>query len=86
MAFIVMWLAGWLDDVYAHVCIRALYDDTQAIALWAGQDDVDHVYSVGSFFHYGGEPRGLEAAKALDISPSLTTGDPMYVIYAHKRK
>lgn len=60
---------------------------TKAIALWAGQDDVDHVYSVGSFFHYGGEgPKGLEAAKALDISPSATKGDPLYVVCAQKRK
>ncbi|GAQ92758.1 S-adenosyl-L-methionine dependent methyltransferases [Klebsormidium nitens] len=54
---------------------------TKAISIWTGTSDVDHVYIVGSYFHYTG---GFEAPQALDISPNPGRSDPMYVVYSRK--
>lgn len=54
---------------------------TKAISIWTGTGDVDHVYIVGSYFHYAG---GYEPPKALDISPNPGRTDPMYVVFSRK--
>lgn len=57
---------------------------TKAIAMWTSTGDADHIWIVGSYFHYTnfGKP------KAEDISPKPrffgAAGDPMYVVYAEK--
>ncbi|KAH7297405.1 hypothetical protein KP509_26G068200 [Ceratopteris richardii] len=56
---------------------------TKAISIWTGTGDVDHVYIVGSYFHYAG---GYEPPQALDISPNPGRSDPMYVVFSRKRK
>jgi hypothetical protein len=57
-----------------------------AIALWTATGDADHVWIVGSYFHYS-VPGGFEEAKCRDISPKaglFGKTDPMYVVYAKK--
>lgn len=61
---------------------------TKAIALWTATGDADHVWIVGSYFHYS-VPDGFDAPQARDISPRPSglfggAGDPMYVVTATK--
>jgi len=55
---------------------------TKAIQIWLNTNDLEHVFIIGSYFHYSG---GFAPAKAVDISPrksafSLMPSDPMYII------
>lgn len=54
---------------------------TKAIAIWLQTNDLEHVFIVGSFFHYAG---GFEPPAALDISPYPGRSDPLYIIEAKK--
>lgn len=57
-----------------------------AIALWTATGDEDHIWIVGSYFHYS-VPGGFEAPSAKDISPKaglFGKSDPMYVVMARK--
>lgn len=48
--------------------------------------DADHIWIVGSYFHYS-VPGGFAPPAAKDISPRRLLGgggDPMYVVYARK--
>lgn len=58
-----------------------------AIALWTATADVDHIWVVGSYFHYSA-PGGYSAPQCKDISPKgglFGKGDPMYVVWAEKK-
>lgn len=61
---------------------------TKAIAMWTSTGDLDHIYIVGSYFHYS-VPGGFTPPQAKDISPQKGLlgggGDPMYVVYARKQ-
>jgi SAM-dependent methyltransferase len=55
---------------------------TKAFMIWLQTNDLEHIFIVGSFFHYSnlfGPPQ------CVDISPSPGRSDPMYVVKA-KRK
>lgn len=55
-----------------------------AIAMWTATGDEDHVWIVGSYFHYS-VPGGFTPPEARDITPAVRGGsDPMYVVFAHK--
>ncbi len=58
-----------------------------AIALWTATGDADHVWIVGSYYHYS-VPGGFSEPQGVDISPraGLFGGksDPMYVVTATK--
>lgn len=56
---------------------------TKAITIWTQTGDVDHVWIVGAYFHYG-VPGGFSDPIAQDISPGKGS-DPMYVVYASKK-
>ena len=60
---------------------------SKAVAVWTGKDDEEHIYTVGSYMHYGGGDR-LSNPRALDLTPKASrkskTGDPLYVVYAEK--
>eukprot|EP00884_Botryococcus_braunii_P016808 jgi/Botrbrau1/3810/Bobra.0183s0042.2 len=59
---------------------------TKAIAVWTATSDADHVWIVGSYFHYS-VPGGFTPPKAEDITPApgfFGKTDPMYVVYARK--
>lgn len=60
---------------------------TKAIALWTATGDEDHIWIVGSYFHYS-VPGGFHEPKAKDISPRgglFGKSDPMYVVFAEKK-
>eukprot|EP00197_Chlamydomonas_leiostraca_P015305 CAMPEP_0202859166 /NCGR_PEP_ID=MMETSP1391-20130828/1404_1 /ASSEMBLY_ACC=CAM_ASM_000867 /TAXON_ID=1034604 /ORGANISM="Chlamydomonas leiostraca, Strain SAG 11-49" /LENGTH=274 /DNA_ID=CAMNT_0049538177 /DNA_START=171 /DNA_END=996 /DNA_ORIENTATION=+ len=57
---------------------------TKAIQIWTSTGDADHVWIVGSYFHYSVES-GWGAPKCADITPTTRT-DPMYVVYATKKR
>eukprot|EP01023_Acetabularia_acetabulum_P014574 TRINITY_DN17119_c0_g1_i10.p1 TRINITY_DN17119_c0_g1~~TRINITY_DN17119_c0_g1_i10.p1 ORF type:complete len:298 (-),score=37.04 TRINITY_DN17119_c0_g1_i10:121-1014(-) len=59
---------------------------TKAIAIWTSTDDLEHIYIVGSYFHYSVKG-GFTKPEAIDISPpkGLFGGDPMYVVQAKKQ-
>lgn len=56
-----------------------------AVSIWTSSGDLDHVWIVGSYFHY---TPGFTAPKSRDISPAPgmfgMASDPMYVVYATK--
>ncbi|KAL3687657.1 hypothetical protein R1sor_013966 [Riccia sorocarpa] len=54
---------------------------TKAISIWTSTDDLDHIWIVGSYFHYAG---GYEPPQALDLSPNPGRTDPMYVVFSRK--
>lgn len=56
---------------------------TKAISLWTQTGDEDHIWIVGSYFHYS-VPGGYTAPKAKDISPKPGRSDPMYIVSASK--
>lgn len=59
---------------------------TKAISIWTSTGDLDHVWIVGSYFHYS-VPGGFSAPVAEDITPKTSLGgrgDPMYVVHAVK--
>jgi len=60
---------------------------TKAIQIWLNTNDLEHVFIIGSYFHYSG---AFNPAKAVDISPrksafSLMQSDPMYIIQGEKK-
>ncbi|CAG9466136.1 unnamed protein product [Pedinophyceae sp. YPF-701] len=64
---------------------------TKAVSIWTATSDVEHVWIVGSYFHYS-VPGGFTAPKCDDITPRKNGlqallspgGDPMFVVYARK--
>jgi SAM-dependent methyltransferase len=55
---------------------------TKAFQIWMQMNDLEHIFIVGSFFHYTGlfEPPSSE-----DISPNPGRSDPLYIVKS-KRK
>jgi len=61
---------------------------TKAVAVWTGTGDEDHARIIGSFFHYA-PADGWEMPQGKDITtrPFIgLSGDPMYVVWARKKK
>lgn len=59
---------------------------TKAVSIWTSTGDLDHLYIVGSYFHYS-VPGGFTAPVSIDITlPESANGrgDPMYVVQASK--
>ena len=54
--FFMLQLCGMLIGSFSNRCFW-----TKAISIWTGTGDVDHVYIVGSYFHYTG---GFEPPQA----------------------
>ena len=66
-----------------HVSMSNRCFPTKAFRIWLRTNDLEHIFIVGSFFHYaGGE---FEPATCEDISPNPGRSDPMYVVRATKR-
>ncbi|KAI3429355.1 hypothetical protein D9Q98_005450 [Chlorella vulgaris] len=60
---------------------------TKAISMWTSTGDLDHIWIVGSYFHYS-VPGGFTAPQAKDITirGPFGAGDPMYVVFARKQE
>ena len=57
---------------------------TKAISIWTQTGDLDHIWIVGSYFHYSVKD-GFEAPVGVDISPNPGRSDPMYIVYGIKK-
>ncbi|EKX44965.1 hypothetical protein GUITHDRAFT_157897 [Guillardia theta CCMP2712] len=59
---------------------------SKAIRIWLDTNDLEHIFIIGSYFHYAG---GFNPAQAFDISPKKSIfsppSDPMYIIQAEKK-
>lgn len=59
---------------------------SKAVAVWTGKDDLEHIYTVGSYMHYGA-PGILSDPEAIDLTPRSTSRkprDPLYAVVATK--
>lgn len=54
---------------------------SKAIDIWLRTNDMEHIFIIGSYFHYVG---GFAPAEAFDISPNPGRSDPMYIVKASK--
>ena len=54
---------------------------TKAINIWLNTNDAQHIFIIGSYFHFAG---GFQPPESLDISPNLGRSDPMFIIQAKK--
>lgn len=55
---------------------------TKAFRLWLQTNELEHIFVVGSFFHYSGK---FDPATCEDISPNPGRSDPLYIIKAAKK-
>lgn len=56
---------------------------TKAWRLWLSTGDMEHIFIVGSFFHFAG---GFDPPTAVDISPNFGITDPLYIVQATRSK
>jgi len=52
---------------------------TKAFQIWLNTSDLEHIFIVGSFFHYSG---AFEPATSEDRSPNPGRSDPLYIVKA----
>jgi SAM-dependent methyltransferase len=52
---------------------------SKAIAIWLNTNDAEHVFIIGSYFHYSNL---FNAPEGIDISPNSGRSDPMLIIKA----
>lgn len=55
----------------------------KAVAVWTGKSDLDHMETVGSYL-YLTKKFDEKSIRALDLSPSVNQGDPLYAVIAEK--
>jgi SAM-dependent methyltransferase len=55
---------------------------TKAFQIWLQTNDLEHVYIIGSFFHYS---ELFEPPTSLDRSPNPGKSDPLYIVRAVRR-
>ena len=56
---------------------------TKAFQIWLQTNDLEHVFIIGSFFHYSGL---FEAPTAEDRSPNPGRSDPLFIIKAKRKE
>jgi len=56
---------------------------TKAINIWLQTNDLEHIFIIGSYFHYAG---AFNPPESLDISPNPGASDPMFIIQAQKKQ
>lgn len=56
----------------------------KAIAGWTGKSDLDHIQTVGDYLHHSSS-KWLHPFSAVDLSPSMKSGDPLYAVIAQKK-
>jgi len=64
---------------------RGKYEVQSKGTTCRAQDDGEHIYTVGSYIHYGAGPR-MSPPRAVDLTPAASrrskNGDPLYAVYA----
>ncbi|GMH89428.1 hypothetical protein TrST_g7339 [Triparma strigata] len=56
---------------------------TKAFQIWLQTNDLEHVFIVGSFFHF--TENGFNPPKSFDISPNPGRSDPMFIVAAESK-
>lgn len=56
---------------------------TKAFRIWLNTSDLEHVFIVGSFFHF--TEGAFEPPKAHDVSPNPGISDPMFIVEGVKK-
>jgi SAM-dependent methyltransferase len=56
---------------------------TKAFQIWLQTNDLEHIFIVGSFFHYSGL---FEPPQSYDRSPKPGLSDPLYIVTAKVKK
>ena len=54
---------------------------SKAIKIWLETNDAQHIFIIGSYFHFAG---GFMPPEGVDISPNPGRSDPMFIIQARK--
>lgn len=55
---------------------------TKAINIWLQTNDAQHIFIIGSYFHYSGK---FDPPESIDISPRPGWSDPMFIIQGKKK-
>lgn len=55
---------------------------TKAFRIWLQSNDLEHIFIVGSFFHYSGK---FDLSTCEDISPNPGRSDPLFIVKAAKK-
>lgn len=55
---------------------------TKAFRIWLQTNDLEHIFIVGSFFHYSGK---FDLATCEDVSPNPGASDPLFIVKAAKK-
>lgn len=55
---------------------------TKAFRIWLQTSDLEHIFIVGSFFHYSGL---FDPPRCDDVSPNPGRSDPLFVVRADKK-
>ena len=55
---------------------------SKAWKLWLNTGDMEHVYILGTFFHFA----GFNPPEAKDLSPNFGITDPLYIVQASRPK
>ena len=55
---------------------------TKAFRIWLQTNDLEHIFIVGSFFHFSGK---FEPATCEDRSPNPGRSDPLFIVKAAKK-
>jgi len=50
--------------------------------IWLQTSDLEHIFIVGSFFHYAG---CFEPPSCIDASPNPGRSDPLFIVRAKKK-
>jgi SAM-dependent methyltransferase len=56
---------------------------TKAFSIWLNTSDLEHIFIVGSFFHFAGS---FEPAVSKDCSPNPGMSDPLYIVKATRKQ
>ena len=70
---------------FSFFCLFIRLEDsfpTKAFQIWLQTSDLEHVFIVGSFFHY---TRLFDAPSCDDISPYPGRSDPLFIVKATKK-
>ena len=55
---------------------------SKAVALWTGKDDLEHIFTVGSYLHFGSDL--LSPPASVELRPKKKGSDPLYAVTARR--
>ena len=73
------------DDGALYISFSNRVFIEKAVGLWTGKSDLSHIETVGDYIHFS-EAFEDASLEAIDLRKGSTTGDPLYVVKAIKRK